>query len=137
MTLGDIIKKYREENSTTMDQVASLCGITKGYVAMLERNVNSKTGKPVKPTLETILKVCKGLHLDVDEVFDNLDDDYVVRIPGRPSSDPALSAPERKLLDNYRSLNQEGQHKLIEYAQDLVDTGRYIKSDQDGLLEAE
>lgn len=137
MTLGDIIKKYREENSTTMDQVASLCGITKGYVAMLERNVNSKTGKPVKPTLETILKVCKGLHLDVDEVFDNLDDDYVVRIPGRPSSDPALSAPERKLLDNYRSLNPEGQGKLMGYAQDLVDTGRYIKSDQDGLLEAE
>lgn len=134
MTLGDIIKKYREENSTTMDQVASLCGITKGYVAMLERNVNSKTGKPVKPTLETILKVCKGLHLDVDEVFDNLDDDYVVRIPGRPSSDPALSAPERKLLDNYRSLNPEGQGKASDYLEDLVASGRYTVADNLSVL---
>ena len=32
MTLGDIIKNYRNENSVTMEYVASLCGITKGYV---------------------------------------------------------------------------------------------------------
>ncbi len=47
-----------------------------------------------------------------------------------------LTNSERQLLDNYRNLNPEGQGKLMGYAQDLVDTGRYIKNCEDGLLEA-
>lgn len=34
---------------------------------------------------------------------------------------------ERALLDIYRSLNEEGQEKLLSYADDLMDTGKYKK----------
>ncbi len=45
-----------------------------------------------------------------------------------------LTEEEHRLLENYRRLNQEGQEKLTEYASDLVDTGKYIKSNPNGLV---
>lgn len=125
MTLGDIIKNYRNENSVTMEYVASLCGITKGYVAMLEKNLNSKTGRPVKPTIETILKVCAGLKLDVDEVFKALDDDYVITLSSKSIDSSDLTDSEKQLIINYRVLNQEGKEKIADYLDDLVASGRY------------
>ena len=82
MTIGKIIKEYRKRTGATMNDVAERCGITKGYVAMLEKGVNSKNHKAIKPTIETILKICKGLGLNIDEVFDSLDDDYIITIQG-------------------------------------------------------
>ena len=34
------------------------------------------------------------------------------------------------LFSMYRELNEEGQEKLVDYAEDLVAGGRYIKSDE-------
>lgn len=100
MTLGDIIYKYRKENNFTMEYVANLCGITKGYVAMLEKNVNSKTGRPVKPTVETISKVCKGLSMDINEVFELLDDDYEIIVPAVKKNNSVAADITLKMIDN-------------------------------------
>lgn len=100
MTLGDIIYKYRKENNFTMEYVANLCGITKGYVAMLEKNKNSKTGRPVKPTVETISKVCKGLNMDINEVFELLDDDYEIVVPAVKRNNGAVADVTLKMIDN-------------------------------------
>lgn len=35
---------------------------------------------------------------------------------------------EEQLIDLYRQLNEEGQDKLIDYADDLVASGKYIKT---------
>ncbi|MCI9544926.1 MAG: helix-turn-helix transcriptional regulator [Acutalibacter muris] len=37
---------------------------------------------------------------------------------------------EKHLLKNYKLLNTEGQEKLIEYSDDLVDTGKYKKHNE-------
>ena len=51
-------------------------------------------------------------------------------------SDPVrLSEAEQSLLSCFRALNDEGQHRLIEYGDDLVASGRYIKSGSDRLVE--
>lgn len=100
MTLGDIIYKYRKENHFTMEYVANLCGITKGYVAMLEKNVNSKTGRPVKPTVETISKVCKGLNMDINEVFELLDDDYEIIVPAVKKNNGVAADITLKMIEN-------------------------------------
>lgn len=138
MTLGDVIKSYRDENKVSMEYVANLCGITKGYVAMLEKNINSKTGRPVKPTIETIVKVCNGLHLDFNSVFDSLDDDYEINISPSLSSSSAseleLTDQEERLLGICRSLNEEGRERLVEYGDDLVASGKYIKSCEDDVV---
>lgn len=39
------------------------------------------------------------------------------------------SEAEERLISMYRTLNHEGQEKLLDYADDLVASGKYIKSD--------
>lgn len=98
MTIGQIIKEYRDRTGSTMNDVALRCNITKGYVAMLEKGINSKNKRAIKPTIETILKICKGLGLNVDDVFAKLDDDYIITVQSAKcfsaeannSSDPAV-----------------------------------------------
>ena len=128
MTLGEIIKKYRTENKVSMEYVAKQCGITKGYVAMLEKNVNSKTGRPVKPTVETIAKVSKGLHLDIDTVFDMLDDDYEIKISNfkfnESDYNESVSELKKKIehLEGIMSMLPESyQDEIIRYAEYLSD----------------
>lgn len=40
---------------------------------------------------------------------------------------PSLTQSEQQLVSDYRSLNEEGQDKVSEYAADLVASGRYQK----------
>lgn len=47
---------------------------------------------------------------------------------GRSSPQITPDDCESKLLDLYRKLNSEGQSKLLDYADDLVSSGKYIKS---------
>lgn len=46
------------------------------------------------------------------------------------------SEAEEQLISLHRTLNHEGQEKLLDYADDLVASGKYIKSDQNQLGEA-
>ena len=57
MTLGDIIKKYREQNNISMGDFANSCSLSKGYISMLENNINPRNNKPISPTLPSIAKV--------------------------------------------------------------------------------
>lgn len=49
--------------------------------------------------------------------------------PGASEAAPG----ENHMINLYRELNQEGQEKLLDYADDLVASGKYIKSDQNKL----
>ena len=46
MTLSDLVQEYRREHGLSQRQFASICGLSNGYISMLERNVNPKTGQP-------------------------------------------------------------------------------------------
>ena len=54
---------------------------------------------------------------------------------GGSSSTVPLAPQEEEIIDIFRSLNDEGQHRLIEYGDDLVSSGKYIKSGSDRLVE--
>ena len=38
MTLGDVIKEYREKNKMTMQDFADRAGLSKGLISMLEKS---------------------------------------------------------------------------------------------------
>ena len=40
MTLGELIREYREQHSMSMEEFARLSGLSKGYISMLEKNKN-------------------------------------------------------------------------------------------------
>lgn len=80
MILGDLIKRYRSETGTSMEQFAKKSGISKAYVSILERNYNPVNGKPVVPSLETIKAVSNAIGMDFNDVIATLDSNQPVAI---------------------------------------------------------
>ncbi|HER0921397.1 TPA: helix-turn-helix transcriptional regulator [Streptococcus pyogenes] len=86
MKLGEIIKSFREEKKLSMDKFAEKSGLTKGYISMLEKNEHPKSKKPIIPTEETLLKVAKGMGVDIDFVLSRLDSDQEIQINISPKN---------------------------------------------------
>jgi transcriptional regulator with XRE-family HTH domain len=76
--------------------------------------------------LEALKEQCNG---DLEEVYRRWlqiqDFSHDEALHGDTIGDPH----EAELVTLYRKLNQEGQEKLVEYADDLVSSGKYIKND--------
>ncbi len=72
MTIGDIIKEYREKYNVTMDDFAQMSGLSKGYISMLEKNENPRTKQPIMPTTKTLQAVSQALNISVSELMNKL-----------------------------------------------------------------
>ncbi len=80
MTLGQIIRAYREENHLSMDDFAKASGLSKGYISQLENNINPKTKEPPVPSINSIKKAANGMFMTFDELFSQLDDNLRVTV---------------------------------------------------------
>lgn len=128
MHLGEYIKEYRTSHGDmSQDAFAKISGLSKGYISMLERNENPKTKLPIAPTIDTYQKVANAVGVSLNELFTYVDSsiDLNTGIPLPAAPDPE----EERLTGLYRQLNTEGREKLVDYADDLVSSGKYIKSD--------
>lgn len=76
MTLSEIIKEYRTINKMTMQELADRCGLSKGYISMLENNFKP-TGrkKDIVPSIQAIKKLSNGTGLDFDLLLSSIDGD--------------------------------------------------------------
>ena len=73
MTLGDIIKEYRNSNNLSMDAFSERSGISKAYISLLERNKHPQTGKPIAPSIQCIKQAAKGMRMDFNVLFSKID----------------------------------------------------------------
>lgn len=126
MTLGEYIKQYRELHGLSQRQFAHQCNVSNGYISMLEKNMNPKTGKPLTPQVSMLLNIAAGMGMTLSDLLTIVDDMPVVLVAGSPS--PLSSASSAPILELYERLNEAGQQKLLDYAQDLVASGRYNKA---------
>lgn len=78
MKLGEIIFKYRKDHSLSMDQFADMSGLSKGYISMLEKNVNPRTGKPITPSLDTYVAIANAMMISVNDLFEAMDDSQLI-----------------------------------------------------------
>ena len=75
--------------------------------------------------ISTIRKIAKAFGCSLD---------YLIEDEPKKSPSTTETAPgEDHMIALYRELNHEGQEKLIDYADDLVASGKYIKSGPDNL----
>lgn len=108
MTLGEIIKKYREDHSISMAEFAKRSGMSKSYVALLEKNINPSTGKSIAPSIKSIQQAALGMNMPFDKLFEMVDyvdiskDSLIVSQPSFYYEDSAISEEERKVLQAYR-----------------------------------
>ena len=74
MTIGELIHSYRLKHNITMGDFAKRSGLSKGYISMLEKNENPRTGQPIKPTTKTLLATAQAMHISVPTLMEQLND---------------------------------------------------------------
>lgn len=111
MSIGSRIKERREELGITQTELAKRLGVSKGAIGNYETDANS-------PRASTMYKIFEILQCDANYLYQDEIGERETIVP--PASD-------RKLLSLLHQLNDEGQEKLIDYADDLVMSGKYIK----------
>lgn len=80
MTLGEIVKRYREDNGISMDEFAKRCSLSKGYISMIENNINPRNNKPIAPTITSMNKIALGMCIDIDKLFELMDSSQLVTL---------------------------------------------------------
>ena len=130
MSLEEILRQFRESEDLSMQEFADRCGLSKGYISMLEKGHHPQNSRPLVPSINTIRHLADGMNISVDALLSDMDADTIVSInnPAPNHDEYDLTYNEQQLIRNYRDLNQEGKEKLLDYSEDLVSGGRYKKS---------
>lgn len=113
MKLGDIIKSYRKEHNLTMLDFAKLSNLSKPYVSMLEANKNSRDGKPIKPSVETLRKVAIATNMSLNDLLRMLDGDQIIDLS--PTADE-----DKKIMDGFKNLNDSNRETMSNFLNFLI-----------------
>ena len=116
MTIAENIKKIREQYDLTQAELGEIAGVSDKAVWTWENGT-------AEPRMGAVQKIAEHFGITKGAIVD--DDSSLV----------LLTASEQSLLTDFRQLNGEGQEKVTEYTSDLVASGRYIKSDQNKMVE--
>ena len=135
MTLGDIIRNYRENNNITLGEFANACSLSKGYISMLENNINPRNNKPISPTLPSMAKVASGMGIDlkmldkkqpVQLISDKIDSSSPLVIdyqkPDQEGCYQRISEYTARFLDLYNQLSSTNKGKVVSYTKGLLST---------------
>ena len=85
-------------------------------------------------SISTMLRVFDALDLDIESVADGHLAPRNNRLPV-PHKKSATSTKDEALLNSFHQLNDEGQEKVVDYSDDLVQSGKYIKTNSPELGE--
>ena len=118
MTLGKIIKDYRQLNKMSQRQFALICKVSNGYISMLEEGKNPKTNEPIVPSIATVKRIASAMGLSLTELMlkvDNMEisieEETVRKKKNAPSE--KLTEGEMKWLELYRRISPESREMLI------------------------
>lgn len=108
MTLREYIIKYREDHGLSQRQFAINCDISNGYLAMIENNLNPRTGKPPVLSIAMFRKIASGMGMTLQSLIEAIDDEMVSSV-----DEAILTEDERDLIMYYRDLTVSKKHLLL------------------------
>lgn len=134
-SIGEMIKKYRQEHGMSMDEFASRCGLSKAYISLIERGKNTRSDKPIVPSIDTVKAIADVLGVDLNVLLRSMGYDAPMKTvitiePGYGDNgyytDPDAAALADELLHN------EDLRVLFSASRDLTeeqmrDAYKYIK----------
>lgn len=68
--IGARLRAARQAQRLTMEQVATVTGLSKGFISRVERDLTS-------PSVTTLVKLCEVLNIEIGDVFVSSDVEYV------------------------------------------------------------
>lgn len=119
--LGEIIKKRRKELGLSYRKLSELSGISHSHISSIEKGVEPKTKKPVRPSLEIIEKLAKGLQLDLGELLSEVSTEEIT-YPNQgffPAKEDLLREEPREYI--YLDPSKRGQGIPPEVLKKLAD----------------
>ena len=117
MTLGDIIREFRELNELNLEEFAKMANLSKSYISMLENNKDPR-GNPINPSLETIDKVASAIGVKLDVLVSKIDQDVVVNkkkssLTNFDDSEEEKTVKWKFIRYCYEHASQEDQNKVL------------------------
>lgn len=126
MTTGERMRMRRKEIGMSAEKLAELLGKSPATIYRYEN------GDIEKMPVDFLEPLSEALNTTPVALMGWTDKDINHSLP--LSSPASITSKEEELLALHRQLNEEGQEKLLSYADDLVSSGKYIKSDPLGLV---
>lgn len=126
MKLGEVIKQYRLKNDLSQRQFAKLCGISNGYISMLEEGKHPKTGEAIVPSLAMFKKLSVAMGITVNELMSQADESDValnLQLFAAPTVEiktSDLTEGEIALIKVLDKLTDDEQRQVIEFAEFLI-----------------
>lgn len=124
MTLKDLIIEYRNDHGLSQRQFATACGLSNGYISMLEKEMNPNTKLPVTPTLPKLKQLASGMGMSLTDLLVKVDDMPVELIPDDadskklvPEIEDELDAEIMKIISG---LTPEKKQQALSYIQYLA-----------------
>lgn len=118
------LRQRRLDMGLTLEEVGAPIGISRSAVNKYERGVIKNVYTSVVEGFASVLRCSPGYLM-------GWTDDP---LSGVTSSAPTTLSPQLQALSSaLDQLNDEGREKLLDYASDLVASGRYIKTHSSGV----
>lgn len=74
MKIGEIVKAYRVNRGLTQREFASKCGISHGYISMIESGVNPNNNEPLVPSITMLKKIALAMGISLNDLISEADD---------------------------------------------------------------
>lgn len=131
MTIGDMIVKYREEHDVSQRKFAYMCGLSNGYISMIEKNLNPQTGKPPVISPDNMRAIARAMGMSMTDLARSVDPDTKIYLRVDPtegigeistpihlSSNPDIDTDEKIdiMLEGMLKLSQDDRKKLLNMA---------------------
>lgn len=125
MTLGEMIRQYREEHNLSQREFARRCSLSNVAISFIENGVRPD-GQPVKPKYETLYRIARGMGTSTEVLISKCDD---FRIDISEDDSPLLKGfieemkekdrltdDEQLILEIFRSMTDEQKNTMIKEA---------------------
>lgn len=107
MNLGEYVKQYRDEHNLSQRAFAELCGVSNGYISLIERDaIDKRTGKPSKPKIDSLMAIAKGMGLTLQELVDAVDVDIPVDLGPIKVKTPTLVIEDERTVEFIQLFSQ-------------------------------
>lgn len=110
--LSNFVRQKRGDLS--LREFAKLCGnISHTQIDSIERGVDPRTNKPVRPTIETLQKIAKGTGVKVSYLAALAANEDINDLTNPIKNTPVqFTNHEKELLKKYRQLDADGKKEI-------------------------
>ena len=78
--IGDLIREYRQSHGLSMEEFGKRAGLSKAYISLIERGKNTRSNKPIVPSIDTVKAIADGLEMDLDVLLRSIDPSQKIKI---------------------------------------------------------